>query len=91
VAHGRVDAANGAKALDNMDDRPLRGATGCTEAASVLDVGEDAASVLFGVLLAGAGAVDLAAPRFEVVGADVPVTWVRAGRWPPSRLDFGLA
>jgi hypothetical protein len=35
--------------------------------------------------------VNLAAPRFEVVGADVPVTWVRVGRWPPSCLDFGLA
>jgi hypothetical protein len=29
----------------------------------VLDVGEDAASVHFGVMLAGAGAVDLAEPR----------------------------
>lgn len=89
----RVDAANGAKALDNMYDRPLRGATGWTEAANVLDVGEDAASVHLGVLLAGAGAVNLAAPRFEVVGADVPVTWVQ--RRPlaaePRGLDFGLA
>ncbi len=76
-----------------MYDRPLRGTTGWTEAASVLDVGEDAASVHFGVMLAGAGAVDLAAPRFEVVGAEVPVTWVP--RKPlaaePQGLDFGLA
>ena len=76
-----------------MYDRPLRGTTGWTEAANVLDVGEDAASVHFGVLLAGAGAVDLAALRFEVVGADVPVTGIP--RKPlaaePQGLDFGLA
>jgi hypothetical protein len=76
----RVDAAGGARALDNMRDRPLRGTTAWTATASVLDVGEEAASVHFGVLLAGAGAVDLASPRFEVVGEDVPVT--QAARRP---------
>ena len=44
-----------------------------------------------GVLLAGAGAVDLAGPRFEVVGTDVSVT--RIQRRPlaagPQGLDFG--
>jgi hypothetical protein len=89
----RVDAADGPKMLDNMQDRPLRGSAGWTEAANVLDVGEDAASVHFGVLLAGAGAVDLARPRFEVVGTDVPVTV--APRKPlaagPRGLDFGAA
>jgi hypothetical protein len=89
----RVDAANGTRTLDNMNDRPLRGSAGWTEAANVLDVGEDAASVHFGVLLAGAGAVDLARPRFEVVGADVPATG--APRRPlaaePQGLDFGAA
>jgi hypothetical protein len=88
----RIDAADGARALDNMNNRPLRGSTGWTEAANVLDVGEDAVSVHFGVLLAGAGAVDLARPRFEVVGTDVPVTISRrtlaAG---PQGLDFGAA
>jgi hypothetical protein len=89
----RVDTASGAKALDNMNDRPLRGTTGWTEAASVLDVGEDAASVHFGVLLSGAGAVDLARPRFEVVGTDVPVTWIprRPLAAEPRGLDFGVA
>ncbi len=87
----RVDSASREKALDNMQDRPLRGTTGWTEAANVLDVGEDAASVHFGVLLDGAGAVDLAAPRFEIVGTDVPVTPI--ARKPlaaePRGLDFG--
>ena len=90
----RFDAeAGGAKSLDNMQDRPLRGTTAWTEAANVLDVGEEADSVHFGVLLGGAGAVDLARPRFEVVGSDVPVT--RVTRRPlalePRGLDVGAA
>jgi hypothetical protein len=89
----RVDAADGTRALDNMNDRPLRGSTAWTEAGNVLDVGEDAASVHFGVLLAGAGAVDLAGPRFEVVGTDVPVTRIphRPLAAGPRGLDFGAA
>lgn len=88
----RVDAAESARTVDNMYDRPLRGSTEWTETANVLDVGQDAASVHFGVLLAGAGAVDLARPRFEIVGTDVPITWtpkpLAAG---PRSLDFGAA
>jgi hypothetical protein len=89
----RVDTAGGTKTLDNMQDRALRGSTAWTEAANVLDVGEDAASVHFGVLLAGAGAVDLARPRFEIVGTDVPVTVIRRGPLAaePQGLDFGAA
>jgi len=89
----RVDSASRGKVLDNMQDRPLRGTTGWTEAANVLDVAEDAGSVHFGLLLGGAGAVDLAAPRFEIVGTDVPVTPI-AGRplaAEPRGLDFGAA
>ena len=87
----RVDVADRTSAFDNMDNRPLRGSTGWTEAANVLDIGEDADSVHFGVLLAGAGAVDLARPRFEVVGTDVPVTRGRRRPLPdePTGLDFG--
>ena len=85
--------ASGTKVLDNMQDRPLRGTTGWTEAANVLDVAEDAVSVHFGLLLAGAGAVNLARPRFEIVGTDVPVTPI--ARKPlapePQGLDFGAA
>jgi hypothetical protein len=89
----RVDAADGTRELDNMDDRPLHGSTDWTEAANVLDVGDNATSVHFGVLLSGAGAVDLARPRFQVVDAGVPVT--RTPRKPlapgPQGLDFGGA
>jgi hypothetical protein len=89
----RVDSASRGKVLDNMQDRPLRGTVDWTEAANVLDVAEDAASVHFGVLLGGAGAVDLAGPRFEIVGTDVAVTPI--ARKPlaaePRGLDFGAA
>lgn len=76
-----------------MRDRPLRGTAGWTEAANVLDIGAEAASAHFGVLLAGAGAVDLARPRFEVVGPDVPVTELmgRPLAAGPQGLDFGTA
>jgi hypothetical protein len=89
----RVDAADGTRVLDNMDDRPLRGSADWSQAANVLDVGDDATSVHFGVLLSGAGAVDLARPRFQVVDAGVPVTrppgrQLAAG---PQGLDFGAA
>jgi hypothetical protein len=89
----RVDTESGTTALDNMQDRALSGTTAWTEAANVLDVGEDAASVHFGVLLAGAGAVDLARPRFEVVGTDVPVTLIprKPMAAEPQGLDFGAA
>jgi hypothetical protein len=89
----RVDRAGRRQVLDNMRDRPLRGATGWTRAANVLDVVADAASVHFGLLLAGAGAVDLAEPRFEVVGPDVPVTAVAPQPLAPEpqSLDFGPA
>jgi hypothetical protein len=89
----RIDMVNGAKVIDNMQDRPLRETTDWTEAANVLDVGEDAASVHFGVLLGGAGAVDLARPRFEVVGTDVPITLIsrKLMASEPRGLDFGNA
>ena len=89
----RVDTADGRRTLDNMADRALRETAGWTEAANVLDVAADATSVHFGVLLAGAGAVDLAAPRFEVVAGDVPVTGAPARPLAdePQGLDFGAA
>lgn len=89
----RVDAANGGIVLDNMQDRPLRGTTAWTEAANVLDVDDAAASVHFGVLLVGAGAVDLASPRFEVVDTDVPMTRIemRPMASEPQGLDFGAS
>jgi hypothetical protein len=84
----RVDGPSGILRLDNMQDRPLRQTTDWTEASIVLDVAPQAMELHFGALLSGPGAVDLARPRFEEVGEDVPLT---IGRLPdePQALDFG--
>jgi len=89
----RTDSVNGTKVLDNMEDRALRGTTDWMQAANVLDVGEDTASVHFGLLLAGAGAVELAGPSFEVVGTNVPITVITKKPLAPEPqgLDFGTA
>ena len=88
----RVDGRNGMVVLDNMQDRALRGTTDWTEAAIVLDVAEQATQLLFGALLSGAGAVDLARLRFEEASADTPST-VNVAPLPdePQSLDFGSA
>jgi hypothetical protein len=90
----RVDDPSGTLVLDNMQDRALSGTTDWTEAAIVLDVAERARRLLFGALLSGVGAVDLARLRFEEVGEDTPVTTtVSIVPLPdePQSLDFGSA
>jgi len=88
----RIDGPGGQLVLDNMQDRPLRQATGWTEADIVLDVPEQAAVLNFGALLSGAGALDLARLRFEEVAAEVAVTAAPhlAGPLPeePQGFDF---
>jgi hypothetical protein len=88
----RVDTASGAHDIDNMHDRSLTQTTEWQPAWVVLDVPPEATSLHFGVLLSGAGAVDLAQPRFEIVGADVPVTAKPSPPLPeePQALNFGL-
>ena len=87
----RVDTASGPREIDNMYDRPLTQSTEWQQASVVLDVPRDATSLHFGVLLSGPGAVDLAQPRFEIVGADVPVTSKPSRPLPeePQALNFG--
>jgi hypothetical protein len=91
----RIDGPGGVIALDNMQERPLRGTTGWTEAEIVLDVPPEATELHFGVLLDGAGAVDLTRPRFDVVGKDVPVTrrpfQTAALPEEPQALDFSTS
>jgi hypothetical protein len=90
----RIDDPNGTLVLDNMQDRALRGTTDWTEAAIVLDVAEQARRLLFGALLSGAGAVDLARLRFEEASEDTPVTTtITIAPLPdePQALDFGSA
>ena len=58
----------------------------------MLDVAEQATELHFGVLLCGAGAMDLARPRFEEADQAVPVTaTVRPLPDEPQALDFGAA
>jgi hypothetical protein len=87
----RVDTASGPHEIDNMHDRPLSQTTQWQQASVVLDIPEEAASLHFGVLLSGAGAVDLAQPRFEEVGTEVPVTAKPPAPLPdePQALNFG--
>jgi hypothetical protein len=90
----RVDGTNGTLVLDNMQERALRGTTDWTEAVIVLDVAEEATRLLFGALLDGAGAVDLARLRFEEASEDTPTTTaVIMSPLPdePQSLDFGAA
>ena len=58
----RIDTSSGPNRIDNMHDRALSQSTEWQQAAVVLDVPDDATSLHFGVLLSGAGAVDLAQP-----------------------------
>jgi hypothetical protein len=84
----RVDGPHGTLAIDNMEDRSLRGTTDWTQARIVLDVAEQARTLLFGALLRGAGAIDLSRLRFEEASAAEPVT-VPPLPDEPQSLDFG--
>jgi hypothetical protein len=89
----RVDGDRRALILDNMQDRPVRQTTDWAEASIVLDVASEATSLHFGMLLSGAGAVDLARPAFGEASPATPVTAVpdRERQLPdePQALDFG--
>jgi hypothetical protein len=90
----RIDGPNGTLIIDNMQDRALRGSTDWTEAGIVLGVPEQATTLHFGALLDGAGAIDLARPRFEEVSEAVPVTATATiAQLPdePQALDFSAA
>ncbi len=56
----------------------------------MLDVPGHAAEVHFGMLLSGAGTMDLARPRLEEVSEAVPTT-VMPLPDEPQALDFGVA
>lgn len=87
----RVDGPGGTAALDNMQDRALRETTDWTLATIVMDVPADARSLSFGALLSGAGALQVAGPRFATVDETVPVTTRPFGESlpdEPQALDF---
>lgn len=87
----RIDGDRRSAAFDNMQDRALRGTRDWARADVVLDVPQDARSIHFGILLAGAGAADLSQARFDVVDGSVEVTGVDREALladEPRALDF---
>jgi hypothetical protein len=91
----RIEGPEGFLALDNLQRQPLSGTTGWTRADIVLEVPHQATELHFGVLLSGAGAVDLRSPRLEPFPEDVSITARSSMPWPlpeePQALDFGAA
>ncbi|WP_257454654.1 AraC family transcriptional regulator [Archangium lipolyticum] len=61
-------------AFDNMQSRALVGTTACKRHEVVLDVPQDARSIMAGLLLSGTGKAWIGAVRFETVDDSVPVT-----------------
>ena len=71
----RVDKPNGdCIAIDNMQNRPIKGTTDWTRYETVLDVPEAAASIELGLILSGNGKAWIDDLDFEVVGKDVATT-----------------
>jgi hypothetical protein len=86
----RVDKGEDIIALDNMQDRPIKGTTDWRSYDVVLDVPADSTGISFGILLDGAGKVWLSGTKFDVVGADVASTGAGDRKIPdsPVNLDF---
>jgi len=86
----RVDKGTEMLALDNMQNRPIKGTTGWQRYYVVLDVPKDATRVAFGILLDGPGEVWLNSAKFEIVGLDVPATSPSEKKLPdkPVNLEF---
>ncbi|MBO3750721.1 hypothetical protein J5X84_31980 [Streptosporangiaceae bacterium NEAU-GS5] len=83
----RIDSRDEALALDNMQDRPLRGTADWTLMEIVLEVPEEATSLHFGALLTGPGAIDLT--DLELHATDQEIT-TRESTLPeePQNLTF---
>ncbi len=77
-------------AFDNMRDRPITGTNDWTRHAIVLDVAEDAETIVFGILLALNGQVWMADVHLDVVGTDIPTTDILEELIPnvPVNLEF---
>jgi hypothetical protein len=76
----RVDGPNNeVLAFDNMaaSNRPIKGTTGWTPYAVVLDVPASAANIMYGIVVNGAGKAWIDDVKLEAVGADVAVTEVK--------------
>jgi hypothetical protein len=67
----RIDKGTEQLALDNMQNRPIKGTTSWRRYYVVLDVPKDATRIAFGILLDGPGEVWISSTKFEI---DVPAT-----------------
>jgi hypothetical protein len=76
-------------AFDNMQPRALVGTTPCKRYDVVLDVPQEARSIMAGLLLSGTGKAWLGSVRFETVDASVPVTNLIADRSPDGDVPSG--
>lgn len=72
----RIDAADRVLAMDNMNKRGIVGTTGWARYEIVMDVPDDAAALVFGVFLMGAGRLDFDNLRFEPAAEGVKTTTV---------------
>jgi hypothetical protein len=70
----RVDQGKEVIALDNMQDRAIKGTQDWRSYDVVLEVPAQATGISFGVILNGSGRVSLSNTKLEIVGPDVPVT-----------------
>jgi hypothetical protein len=61
-------------AFDNMRNRPITGSTDWAHYSIVLDVGQDAETIIFGILLSLTGQVWMADVHLDVVGPEIPST-----------------
>lgn len=75
-------------ALDNMDDRPIKGSSDWQRYEIVLDVPIGATALAYGILLSGKGQVWVDDLDFEIVDNSVPLTRGRSNPNPATNLDF---
>lgn len=76
-------------ALDNMQERPIRGTADWRRYQVVLDVPQEAAEIYYGALLAGAGVIWVDDFTLEEVGPEVPTTESPQSELRFRGLDFG--
>jgi len=83
----RAGIDNNMLAIDNMQNRPLKGTFDWKKVEIVLDVSENATDIAFGIMLNNRGQAWIDDLKFEVVPPSVPITG-REGPTPPSNLGF---
>ena len=84
----RIDSGSTSIAFDNMQERPIKGSHDWTQYRVVLDVGNNATAIAFGILLSGKGTVWIDDVALDAVGTEVPVTDMLGRKSGPRNLDF---